>query len=280
MVTVRKDFSESNHLSVGGSQLTDATCAYMTDPGKVPLLRSQFMSLLSRYMVQAQIVHRTKVPKGDAVEVLDVGCANGAAASLYASQSFESQGRKPIHYTGIDLYQPALDEARSILNESPSRLRKVNLVHHDLTNPWPFKDNMFDVLWYTEVIEHVPMHTASFTLVEAYRVCKPGGVMLLSTPAPLDDSLVWPDSHDHEFTREEMRGLLTSTGWNINDIWGTNVNWMTARKRLREHYPGWFDIYEKLRLRAGTTIAQVALQALIPDITDDLAWKCIKPKQE
>jgi len=262
--------------AVEGSQLTDATCMTMLDVTKVSLLRTVFASLLCRYTAQAQLVHRRQVRDDGMVHVLDVGCSNGAAAVLYSSQTLETNGRKPIRYVGVDLHDASLAVARDVIVTSPSRVREVEVVRHDLTTPWPFEDDAFDVVWYTETIEHVPAEYATYTLLEAARVTTPGGVMLMSTPAPLGDELVWPDSHDHEFTREEARHMLESTGWQVDDVWGVNVNWTQARKTLRREHPEWFDIYERLRVRIGAGVARAAMQAVLPTICDDLAWLCTK----
>lgn len=49
------------------------------------------------------------------------------------------------------------------------------------TQSFPFEDNTFDMILFNEVFEHLrinPIHT----LNEVYRVLKPGGKLLLTTP--------------------------------------------------------------------------------------------------
>jgi 2-polyprenyl-3-methyl-5-hydroxy-6-metoxy-1,4-benzoquinol methylase len=98
--------------------------------------------------------------------VLDVGCGEGRFASELA--------RAGAHVIGID-----------VANEP---LRRAAAAHPDLqlrlvapAGPWPFDDASFDVVWAGEVIEHV--HDTARWLSEIRRVLRPGGRLLLSTPA-------------------------------------------------------------------------------------------------
>ncbi len=58
--------------------------------------------------------------------------------------------------------------------------QKVDIVDLNKTKELPYKNSMFDIVTATEVIEHLENFRA--TLREIYRVLKPGGVFVLSTP--------------------------------------------------------------------------------------------------
>ncbi len=57
---------------------------------------------------------------------------------------------------------------------------KVPCTRADLTKPLPFADQSFDVLIAVEVMEHITSHASLFN--EAFRILKPGGLFLFTTP--------------------------------------------------------------------------------------------------
>jgi ubiquinone/menaquinone biosynthesis C-methylase UbiE len=133
-------------------------------------------------------------------QVLDLGCGMGdltaelqpAAASIL----------------GVDVAEAALRRARARHPEIAFRLAEID-------GELPVEDNAFDVVWSSEVIEHVA-DTARW-MSEVRRVLRPGGRLLLTTPShgrlrlavgglerysePLGD-------HLHLYTARSLRELL------------------------------------------------------------------------
>jgi SAM-dependent methyltransferase len=144
-----------------------------------------------------------EVRRGD--RALDLGCGAGQFTALLAEA-----GAQPI---GVDVAEAALTRARNQHPELDLRLVSID-------GPLPFEDNWFDVVWSSEVIEHVA-DTARW-LSEIRRVLVPGGRLLLTTPAhgrlrvalwgverfsePLGD-------HLHLYTRSSLRTLLAEFGF-------------------------------------------------------------------
>ena len=98
--------------------------------------------------------------------VLDLGCGVGDLAADMAGAG--------ARVTAADVAQAALDRARRRHPELDLRLIALD-------GPLPFADGDFDVVWSSEVIEHVA-DTARW-LSEVRRVLAPGGRVLLTTPA-------------------------------------------------------------------------------------------------
>ncbi|HEX3511591.1 MAG TPA: class I SAM-dependent methyltransferase [Solirubrobacteraceae bacterium] len=98
--------------------------------------------------------------------VLDVGCGEGELAARLQDAGAE--------VVAVDVAQVPLDRARA-------RHPGLDLRLIDGEGHWDLPDASFDVVWAGEVIEHVA-DTAGW-LSEARRVLRPGGLLLLSTPA-------------------------------------------------------------------------------------------------
>ena len=95
--------------------------------------------------------------------VLDLGC--GAGAFLTA---LREAGADPV---GVEIAEAAVERARTTGVE-------VRLLEPDGT--LPFGHGEFDLVWCSEVLEHVP--DALALLQETRRVLKPGGRLLLTVP--------------------------------------------------------------------------------------------------
>ena len=95
--------------------------------------------------------------------VLDLGC--GAGAFLTA---LREAGADPV---GVEIAEAAAERARATGVE-------VRLLEPD--GSLPFGHGAFDLVWCSEVLEHVP--DALALLHETRRVLKPGGRLLLTVP--------------------------------------------------------------------------------------------------
>ena len=137
--------------------------------------------------------------------MLDLGCGEGRFAS-------ELQ-RAGAEVLAVDVAEEPLRRARSA---NPTL--ELSLIAPE--GDWELPDAGFDVVWAGEVIEHVA-DTAGW-LSEVRRVLRPGGSLLLSTPAhprlrrlalalvPGRGSDIWTPAGDHLrfYTRRSLEELL------------------------------------------------------------------------
>ena len=146
---------------------------------------------------------RAGVRAGD--RVLDLGSGDGRFT--------EELARLGAHPVGVEIAQAAVDRARARHPELDFRLAPID-------GPLPFDHGAFDVVWASEVIEHVA-DTARW-LSEVRRVLVPRGRLLLTTPShgrarialsgiegfsePLGD-------HLHLYTRTSLAALLSEFGF-------------------------------------------------------------------
>jgi 2-polyprenyl-3-methyl-5-hydroxy-6-metoxy-1,4-benzoquinol methylase len=98
--------------------------------------------------------------------VLDVGCGEGRFAAELAGAG--------ISVVGVDV-------AEEPLRRAGSRHPCLDLRIVPAEDVWPLPDASFDVVWAGETIEHVADTTG--WLREVRRVLRPGGSLVLSTPA-------------------------------------------------------------------------------------------------
>jgi 2-polyprenyl-3-methyl-5-hydroxy-6-metoxy-1,4-benzoquinol methylase len=108
-----------------------------------------------RSKTQGKIIAESLVPYGDNKMALDVGCREGIQTKWLESKGYE--------VTSIDI---------------------VKIYHNcqivDIDKGLPFKDNSFDLVWSSEVIEHLIDPQKSID--EFKRVLKSGGKIILTTP--------------------------------------------------------------------------------------------------
>lgn len=134
--------------------------------------------------------------------VLDLGCGDGAFAGAAAAAGGL--------VTGVDVAEAALRRGRAAHPDVVFRLAPCE-------GPLPLPDAAFDVVWASEVIQHVA-DTARF-LSEVRRVMRPGAVLLVTTPSRGRFSLALtgpPDPQGDDlrlYTRRALRSVLWEFGF-------------------------------------------------------------------
>ncbi len=141
---------------------------------------------------------------------LDLGCGNGDFTALLAESGAQVVG---------------CDVARAAVVRATSRHPGLDFRVVAADGPLPLEDNSFDLVWASEVIEHVA-DTARW-LSEARRVLIPRGRLLITTPShgrlrvavagierfspPLGD-------HLHLYTRRSLTETLSEFGFGTVEV--------------------------------------------------------------
>lgn len=160
--------------------------------------------------------------------VLDIGCYTGEVTA-----EFKKLGAKAI---GLDISFISLRKAKS---------KNLDVIRSDISEALPFKDNTFNFMYCSEVIEHL-MDTDKF-IIEMNRILKKDGLLFLTTPniAALKNRIrllfgkypynleykLGGAGHIHLYNREKLKEQLESNGFEVIKFYGINIfPWKLCQK--------------------------------------------------
>lgn len=148
-------------------------------------------------------------------KILDVGCGDG-----YLLKSLGADYEKH----GVDISSVVVKKLRA---------EGIEAVESDVSNDkLPFEDAVFDIVASTEMLEHIP--NPAFVIAEAYRVLKPGGLFICSTPnlynwttpilmlldIPPINSAHYHSLHYRDFTKKVLKKALRENRFVVTKITG------------------------------------------------------------
>lgn len=152
--------------------------------------------------------------------ILDVGCGTGRDLIQLAKTGCTC--------IGIDFSSKMIEESREEL--SKNGITAVELEIGDATN-LRFPDRMFDKVFASEVIEHIPDYSNAIS--EMARVLKPAGYLVITTPNRrsiygFDRYVIrekflrrnWPHPYDSWKTFDELVSALNNNGFTITSFTG------------------------------------------------------------
>jgi SAM-dependent methyltransferase len=140
--------------------------------------------------------------------ILEVGCGDGSFT--------RNLGEHSSRVTAVDI-------SASQIKRNAIAHPEIRFVQHDVAQPFPFVDGDFDVIWCSEVLEH--LFDPSFAVREMQRVLAPGGRLLVTVPyhGVFKDVLIalfkWDEHfsptnpHIRFFTRKTLSRLAVSAGF-------------------------------------------------------------------
>jgi SAM-dependent methyltransferase len=144
----------------------------------------------------------------DDAAILEVGCGDGSFTRDLAQLS--------TRVTAVDI-------SASQIERNARAHPEIKFRQHDVAQPFPFANAAFDVIWCSEVLEH--LFDPGFAVREMHRVLAPGGRLLVTVPyhGVFKDVLIalfrWDEHfspgnpHIRFFTRQTVSQLAESAGF-------------------------------------------------------------------
>lgn len=157
---------------------------------------------------------RTIINKvGSVNSLLDIGCCEGEATKKFNS----------VFKVGLDTYYPNVKKLKE---------RGIGPLVGDAQNI-PIKNNTFDCIVATELIEHLP--NPENLLKECYRILNKNGKLILTTPnkysirryiAKIITGRTGNKAHLYTYTHNEIFNLLKKYKFNKIVFFPTTVEWI------------------------------------------------------
>jgi SAM-dependent methyltransferase len=167
------------------------------------------------------------------LKILDIGCGSGR----HTSAAYQCRNATVI---GVDLNFDDLNEARGRL-QLHDRLGEHGggiwaLSAADVLN-LPFKDQYFDLVICSEVLEHISSYRAAIR--EIVRVLQPGSNLVVSVPRYWPERICWALSTDYH-TAEGGHLRIFNSKQLIADLQNTGLNPWARHFAHSLHSPFWW----------------------------------------
>lgn len=192
-----------------------------------------------RYILERELQLYTRM-KSEKLKILDAGC--GFGNFLISLRKWSSK----LELYGVDFLSEMLEKGKKRLGV------QEDLICGDLAL-LPFRNEVFDIVFFLSVIEH--LNHPKVSLLEAKRVLKTGGTLVITTPNRLDITQVsymlrgkmhqvtGDPTHRYIFTKRTLYELLTSVNLKKVRIRAEKV-WIPFLGRVK--------IFERLALEVGS----------------------------
>jgi len=124
---------------------------------------------------------------------LDIGCGGYCRLQVCLDIDFSYNGTRHLDY-----YIPIITDSHVYIRGDAHSL--------------PFSDNTFDIVYIIHALEH--FKCPYIALLEAFRVLRPQGLLLVIVPNPKVNLADWRDrTHLYSFTEASLENLLEAIGF-------------------------------------------------------------------
>lgn len=263
LLRLTSDKNEENLADDGSyehAQVDDNEGFFLPNNNKLNFASTIEGSAMFRYAYAATFLIQNYLQFKE-VRMLDIGCSK--ATFLHFWRDHFNPGKKPrLNYVGVDIRDEAIEHSK---DHFPNHtFFKRDIVSEDIPKPG---DNLYDVAFVMEVIEHIPVDAGKVLLQKTYDALKDDGMIVLSSPNPkkhIGQMLTNDSDHVFEYSFEEISTLLAESSFEITDVsgWFGRAAYMTMGLTEEET-----RLYGKLS-RLGAGLRMAVMSFLRPDLSE------------
>lgn len=132
-----------------------------------------------------------------------------------------------------------------------------------------------DFVIYTAAIEHMQRDAGAQSLVECYKVMRPGSEMLLTSPNTPDKEDPYDTqyaAHLYEWPRDELLEVCREAGFTLVEEFGLVAKVTGYREKVEAYYPHLLEVYDGLAGFMPSTWLHSTFPILTPLIADEIAF--------
>ena len=128
--------------------------------------------------------------------ILDLGCGSGHFLTPARNRTKNS--------VGVDINKVSLDHCK---------VKALDVIRCDIFS-LPLKENSFDGLFFSHVIEHIPTEMIHELFKEVHRILKSNLVIV----TPTEHSKFWTEGHVVAYSKNKLEKLLQQEGYNVSRV--------------------------------------------------------------
>lgn len=223
--------------------------------GKLMHVRNLFFASFFRMLFSQSLLNQGET-------VLDIGCGTSD------NREFFYRNLLHVNYVGIELSSTAIEVAISRQSRAP-----YLYLQHDFNEAIPLRSNSFDLIIFTEAIEHVSKRSGIKCLAECYRLLKPEGILYLATPDSEYSGDMCESVHVYEYTCKELKREIKKAGFVLERVQGNTIKPKDLKRCISVKHQ---RLYNKLKMDLPTAYLRNIFASLYPDESYAKAYICRK----